>query len=97
MLRNMTMSCPMTSSLQAADDLLKLHAYTLVEQSLSHELLSSPKGLYQQYYLLLARLHMAKVITFYGFVNSLDFYPVSSLNTVAYPPPSPQYRRSRDW
>jgi len=46
--------------LQAADGLLKLHAYTLVEQALSHELLSSPKGLYQQYYLLLARLHMAK-------------------------------------
>ena len=31
-----------------------------VESALSHELLSSPKTLNQEYYLLLAKLHMAK-------------------------------------
>ena len=46
--------------LSSASVLLKLHAYNLVEAALSHELLSSPKMLSQEYYLLLAQLHMAK-------------------------------------
>ncbi|XP_063689121.1 cilia- and flagella-associated protein 70-like isoform X2 [Bolinopsis microptera] len=46
--------------LASAATLLELHAYSLVESALSHELLSSPKTLNQEYYLLLAKLHMAK-------------------------------------
>jgi len=46
--------------LSSAEQLLKLHSYNLVESALSHELLSSPKCLNQEYYLLLAELHMAK-------------------------------------
>jgi len=46
--------------LSSAETLLNLHAYSLVESALSHELLSSPKTLNQEYYLLLAKLHMAK-------------------------------------
>ena len=47
--------------LSAAQELLKLHVYNLVEMALSHELLTTPKALSQQYYLLLAKLQMAKV------------------------------------
>lgn len=46
--------------LSSAAVLLDLHAYKLVESALSHELLSSPKTLNQDYYLLLAKLHVAK-------------------------------------
>ncbi|KAL5271118.1 hypothetical protein ACHWQZ_G001688 [Mnemiopsis leidyi] len=46
--------------LSSAAALLDLHAYSLVESALSHELLSSPKTLNQEYYILLAKLHMAK-------------------------------------